>query len=431
MPRPSFVSARGGGARVRLVGARGVARRDSRPGRRALGRSGRRGGRLGRRFPDRADAVGPGAPRPGAGRAAERGVAGPARRGGLELRSDAREIGQARVDRVRRAYLAQRAGDPDGPLSPIIGEPARGGSKGRPRRRAVSPARAPATRRRERSSSLSERYGVLAGSSRSSGPARRPGRSAWTTPANGRSSRASPSWPARASRRRGPSKTCSARAKCARWSGVPPRDRSARRASCASSPGRRPAWKRWRWPRTTSRAASPRRRSPCSWRRSLAPERRAAPGWRWRRSRGPRPTRCAPRSRAAAATTTKPAGWRLACSRPTRANGAGTRAPRWRGWRGTRPISTAPIASSRARAAQRRRRCGRSWPCAGARTTRVCARSIRRCSSRSTPKGSRASSRCAACSSSGAAGTRRRSRRSRARWSSRRGPARSSTRRPT
>ena len=48
----------------------------------------------------------------------------------LELRSDAREIGQARVDRVRRAYLAQRAGDPDGPLSPIIGEPARGWIEG-------------------------------------------------------------------------------------------------------------------------------------------------------------------------------------------------------------------------------------------------------------------------------------------------------------
>jgi serine/threonine-protein kinase PknK len=43
----------------------------------------------------------------------------------LELRSDPREIGQARVDRVRRAYLAQRAGDADGALSPAIGEPAR------------------------------------------------------------------------------------------------------------------------------------------------------------------------------------------------------------------------------------------------------------------------------------------------------------------
>ena len=66
------------------------------------------------------------APAPG-GRPSAAWVAGRAARR-LELRTDDREAGQARVDRVRRAYLAQRVGDVQdatAPVSPEIGEPAR------------------------------------------------------------------------------------------------------------------------------------------------------------------------------------------------------------------------------------------------------------------------------------------------------------------
>ncbi len=63
------------------------------------------------------------APAPG-GRPSAQWVARRAARR-LELRADEREAGQARVDRVRRAYLAQRAGEIGAALSPAIGEPAR------------------------------------------------------------------------------------------------------------------------------------------------------------------------------------------------------------------------------------------------------------------------------------------------------------------
>ena len=178
-------------------------------------------------------------------------------------------------------------------------------------------------------------------------------------------------------------------------------------------------------PRTTWRAAAPRRRWPFSSRaRSLRARRRGVRGPRSRGARGPRPTRSArevarrrgdidagPRRRGRRAMASADEGGAL------RARG-----PRWRASRGTPEISTGRAAPRR-RARRRRGRGARRSSRGGAATTSAgFARPRGRArSSRRTPRRGRGS-RARGGSSSSARGAARsaRSRRSGAPWSSRR-----------